>query len=99
MSAWRNFIRARRARSSGVATQFTELDNMLSGLQPSDLIILGARPSYGKTSLVLDIARQAATVSKKSVAIFSIEMSREQIIDRLISGQAQIPLWGFEPAD
>ncbi|MEK7626854.1 MAG: replicative DNA helicase [Patescibacteria group bacterium] len=77
----------------GVATQFTELDNILSGLQPSDLIILGARPSYGKTSLVLDIARQAATVSKKSVAIFSIEMSREQIIDRLISGQAQIPLW------
>lgn len=77
----------------GVATQFTELDNMLSGLQPSDLIILGARPSYGKTSLVLDIARQAATISKKSVAIFSIEMSREQIIDRLISGQAQIPLW------
>lgn len=66
---------------------------MLSGLQPSDLIIVGARPSFGKTTLVLDIARQAATLGKKSVGIFSVEMSREQIIDRLIAGQAQIPLW------
>ncbi len=77
----------------GIATQFHDLDRMLSGLQPSDLIIVGARPSLGKTALVLDIARQAAITGGKSVALFSIEMSREQIIDRLIAGQAQIPLW------
>ena len=85
--------RGEKGALRGVATHFSDLDNMLSGLQPSDLIILGARPSYGKTSLALNIARQAATIGKKSIGIFSIEMSREQIIDRLISGQAQIPLW------
>ena len=74
-------------------TFFYDLDKFLSGFQPSDLIIVGARPSYGKTSLVLDIARQAAVLGKKSIGLFSIEMSKEQIIDRLISGQAQIPLW------
>lgn len=77
----------------GIPTYFTELDSMLSGLQRSDLIILGARPSLGKTSLALDIARQSAVQGDHSVAIFSIEMSQEQIIDRLIAGQAQIPLW------
>lgn len=77
----------------GVPTFFYDLDKFLSGFQPSDLIIVGARPSYGKTSLVLDIARQAAVMGKKSIGLFSIEMSREQIIDRLIAGQAQIPLW------
>lgn len=85
--------RGEKGALRGVATHFHALDNMLSGLQPSDLIILGARPSYGKTSLALDIARQAATLGNKSIGIFSIEMSREQVIDRLISGQAQIPLW------
>ncbi len=77
----------------GVPTFFYDLDKFLSGFQPSDLIIVGARPSYGKTSLVLDIARQAAVMGKKSIGLFSIEMSKEQIIDRLIAGQAQIPLW------
>ncbi len=77
----------------GVPTGFTELDNILSGLQKSDLVILGARPSLGKTSLMLDIARQAAVHHDQSVGIFSLEMSREQIIDRLISAEAQVPLW------
>lgn len=77
----------------GVPTYFTDLDKLLSGFQPSDLIIVGARPSYGKTAFVLDIARQAAIKGKKSVGIFSIEMSKEQIIDRIIAGQAQTPLW------
>lgn len=77
----------------GVSTGFTEIDNMLSGLQKSDLIVLGARPSLGKTSLVLDIARNAALRDKQPVGIFSLEMSREQIVDRLISSEAQIPLW------
>jgi len=76
----------------GVPTHFHQLDNILSGLQKSDLIILGARPSYGKTALALDIARQAS-IHGSSVGIFSIEMSREQIIDRFIASQAQIPLW------
>ncbi len=76
----------------GLATKFRQVDNLLSGLQKSDLIIIGARPSYGKTSLVLDMARQVA-LNGKSVGIFSIEMSRDQVIDRIIASQAQIPLW------
>ena len=76
----------------GVPTHFTKLDNLLSGLQRSDLIILGARPSTGKTAFALDIARQTA-LSGHAVGIFSVEMSRDQIIDRFIASQAQIPLW------
>lgn len=77
----------------GIPTGFTDLDNYLSGLQKSDLIVLGARPSLGKTSLCLDIARYAAMHTQLPVGIFSLEMSRDQIIDRLISSAAQIPLW------
>ena len=76
----------------GVPTHFTGIDNILSGLQKSDLIIVGARPSVGKTTFALDIARQSA-LHGHSVGIFSLEMSRDQIIDRLIAAQAQIPLW------
>lgn len=77
----------------GVPTGFTKLDNILSGLQKSDLIILGARPSLGKTTLAMDIARHAATKSGLPVGIFSLEMSREQVIDRLISSESGVPLW------
>jgi len=77
----------------GVRTGFHQLDNILSGLQRSDLIVLGARPSLGKTSLALDIARHVATKEKKAVGIFSLEMSKDQVIDRLISAEANIPLW------
>ncbi|HXF44421.1 MAG TPA: replicative DNA helicase [Candidatus Paceibacterota bacterium] len=76
----------------GIPTYFQGLDNMLSGLQKSDLIIVGARPSFGKTAFVLDIARQAA-LGGHSVGVFSLEMSRDQIIDRILATQAQIPLW------
>ncbi len=76
----------------GVPTGFDELDHYLSGLQKSDLIILGARPSMGKTAFVLDIARNAAKKGA-SVGLFSIEMSKEQIIDRFIAAEAQVPLW------
>jgi len=76
----------------GVPTHFVDLDKMLSGFQPSDMIILGARPSVGKTSFALDVARQVA-LGGRSVGIFSIEMSRDQIVDRIIAGQAQVPLW------
>ncbi len=84
--------RGEKGTLRGLATGFPALDNTLSGLQASDLIIVGARPSYGKTTLMLDITRQAA-LAGKSVGIFSLEMSKDQIIDRLIASQAQVPLW------
>ncbi|MEK7555366.1 MAG: replicative DNA helicase [Patescibacteria group bacterium] len=77
----------------GITTGFDEIDHYLSGLQRSDLIVLGARPSLGKTTFALDIARQAATKAQVPVGIFSLEMSREQVIDRLIASEAQVPLW------
>ncbi|OGY65438.1 MAG: replicative DNA helicase [Candidatus Harrisonbacteria bacterium RIFCSPLOWO2_01_FULL_40_28] len=77
----------------GVPTGFDELDGYLSGLQRSDLVVLGARPSFGKTALALDIARQACKKTGKAVGIFSLEMSRDQITDRLLSAESQLPLW------
>ena len=77
----------------GLATGFTDLDEILAGLQKSDLVILAARPSVGKTALALDIARQAAVKGKESVGIFSLEMSKEQVVDRLLCSQANINLW------
>lgn len=77
----------------GLPTGFSDLDSLLAGLQKSDLIILAARPSVGKTSFALDIARQAAIRSKEGVAIFSLEMSKEQLVDRLICAQANVNLW------
>lgn len=77
----------------GVGTGFPDLDNCLSGLQKSDLVIIGARPSLGKTSFALDIARHAAVKEGFSVGIFSLEMSREQVIDRLIAAESEVPLW------
>ncbi len=78
----------------GVPTGFTALDNKLSGLQKSDLIILGGRPSTGKTAFALDIARHAA-LAGHTVGTFSLEMSREQVIDRIISAESQVPLWNI----
>ena len=77
----------------GLATGFHDLDNLLAGLQKSDLVILAARPSVGKTALALDIARQAAIKSKQGVGIFSLEMSKEQLVDRLLCSQANVNLW------
>ena len=77
----------------GVATGFSELDSCLGGLQKSDLIIIGARPSLGKTSLALDIARHASIKAGCVVGICSLEMSREQVIDRLIAAESQVALW------
>ncbi len=77
----------------GVTTGFEGLDKYLSGMQKSDLIILGARPSLGKTTLALNITRAAAVHDKVPVGIFSLEMSKEQIVDRLIAAEAQVPLW------
>ncbi|OIO40526.1 replicative DNA helicase [Candidatus Pacearchaeota archaeon CG1_02_31_27] len=77
----------------GISTGFIDLDNMLSGLQRSDLIILAARPSMGKSSLALDFARHVATTQKLPVGIFSLEMSMDQVVDRLISAQSGVDLW------
>jgi len=77
----------------GLTTGFIELDKILAGLQKSDLIVLAARPSVGKTSLALDIARQTAVKGKAAVGIFSLEMSKEQLVDRMLCGQANVSLW------
>ena len=77
----------------GVPTGFTDLDAMLSGMQPSDFVVLAARPSLGKTSLALDIARNVALNAELPVGIFSIEMSRAQIVDRLLSAESRVNLW------
>ena len=82
-----------RGKLRGLPTGFNELDNVLAGLQNSDLIILAARPSVGKTSLALDIARNAAVKTKRAVGVFSLEMSKEQLVDRLICAEANIDLW------
>ena len=77
----------------GLPTGFKDLDNILAGMQKSDLIILAARPSVGKTSFALDIARQAAIKSKQGVGIFSLEMSKEQLVDKMLCSQANVNLW------
>jgi replicative DNA helicase len=77
----------------GVPTFYHDLDNILAGLQKSDLIILAARPSVGKTTLALDIARNVAVKGKESVGIFSLEMSKEQLVDRLLCAEAGVDLW------
>ncbi len=82
-----------RGEMRGVPTGFPDIDNILSGLQKSDLIILAARPSVGKTSLALDIARAAATQHKIPTGIFSLEMSSDQLIDRMIAAQGDVDLW------
>jgi replicative DNA helicase len=77
----------------GVPTGFKDLDNRLSGLQKSDLIILAARPGMGKTSLALDIARNVAVKSNLPVGIFSLEMGKDQLADRLIASTGNIDAW------
>ncbi|MDO8507493.1 MAG: replicative DNA helicase [bacterium] len=77
----------------GVPTGFPELDNILAGLQPSDLIVIAARPSVGKTSLALNIAEHVAGGEGISVALFSLEMSKEQLVDRLLASEAKIDSW------
>jgi replicative DNA helicase len=77
----------------GVPTGFTALDNILAGLQKSDLIILAARPSLGKSAMALNLASHIAINEKIPVGIFSLEMSKDQIVDRLIATQSNVDLW------
>ena len=81
---------AGEGRISHVLTEFPALDKILGGLQRSDLIILAARPSLGKTSLALNIARNAALNQKACVALFSLEMSRQDIVRRLLASEANV---------
>jgi len=76
---------------TGVETGFTDLDRMTSGLQRSDLIIVGARPSVGKTALALNIAQHAAIAKQIPVAVFSLEMSKEQLVQRMLCSEARVP--------
>jgi len=77
----------------GLPTGFTSLDNTLAGLQKSDLIILASRPSLGKSALAVNIAANIAISEKIPIGIFSLEMSKDQVIDRLIAGLADVDLW------
>ena len=77
----------------GVPTGFVDLDDALSGMQDSNLIILAARPGIGKTAFSLNIAQQAAVLHKKKIGYFSLEMSKEELVDRLLVGQADIDAW------
>lgn len=77
----------------GIPTGFHDLDNYLAGLQKSDLIILASRPSLGKTTLAMDLVRHIGVKNNIPVAIFSLEMAKEQVVDRLLCGQAGVELW------
>lgn len=79
----------------GIPTGFRDLDSLLSGLQNSDLIILAARPSVGKTTLALDIARMSSVQHDKSVVIFSLEMSSQQLVDRMLSAESRVNAWNL----
>lgn len=79
----------------GVPTGFHDLDQYLSGFQKSDLVILAARPSVGKTTLALDIARQAALNNGTPTVIFSLEMSTQQLVDRMLAAQSKVSAWNL----
>ena len=85
-----DYLHEHRGELSGIRTGFGDLDTLTTGLQKSDLVILAARPSVGKTSLALNIAEHAAARDKKSVGLFSLEMSKEQLVLRLLSSVANI---------
>ncbi len=77
----------------GIPTGYPDLDSILAGFQKSDLVILAARPSIGKTTLALDLARQMAVNEKVAVGIFSLEMGSDQLIDRMLAAQSGVDLW------
>ncbi|MDD2422233.1 MAG: replicative DNA helicase [Heliobacteriaceae bacterium] len=84
------YLYNRKSTVTGVATHFRDLDRLTAGLQPSDLIIVAARPAMGKTAFCLNIAQNVAIRDKLPVVIFSLEMSREQLVQRLLAAEALI---------
>ncbi len=93
--AWERYDKLNKSAGTlrGVPTGFADLDQYLSGLQKSDLVILAGRPSFGKTTLALDIARNAACEHNIPVGIFSLEMSSQQLVDRLLAAEAHVDSW------
>lgn len=93
--AWQRLERLHESKDEmrGVPTGFPDLDAKLSGLQKSDLIILAARPSMGKTSLAMDIARNTALKHGTPVCIFSLEMSSAQLADRMLAAESRVDSW------
>ena len=93
--AWERFehLSANQDEVRGVPTGFGALDHILAGLQKSDLIILAARPSMGKTTFALDLARNAALQYGSHVGIFSLEMSDQQLVDRMLAAEAGVDSW------
>src|SRR5699024_7046272 len=83
-------LRDRSDGLTGIPSGLTDLDRMTSGWQPSDLVIIAARPAMGKTAFVLSVARNAAVDHERPVAVFSLEMSSVQLVNRLISGETEI---------
>ncbi len=95
--AWERLEKLHESKGAlrGVSTGFRDLDAMLSGFQESDLIILAARPSMGKTTLALDIARMAAIQNNVPVGIFSLEMSSQQLVDRMLAAESKVNAWNL----
>ncbi len=95
--AWERLEKLHESKGElrGVPTGFKDLDQYLSGLQKSDLIILAARPSMGKTTLALDIARQAASKHNIPTVIFSLEMSSQQLVDRMLAAESRVNAWNL----
>ena len=93
--AWERFekLHGGEHEMRGIPTGFQNLDSMLAGFQRSDLIILAARPSMGKTALALDIARQTAIKYGTPVGLFSLEMSSQQLVDRMLAAEARVNAW------
>lgn len=95
--AWERLERLHESKGElrGIPTGFHDLDQYLAGFQKSDLIILAARPSMGKTTLALDIARQAASKHNIPTAIFSLEMSSQQLVDRMLAAESRVNAWNL----
>jgi len=84
-----------KSKMRGIPTGYKDLDSILAGLQRSDLFILAARPSMGKTALALNLAHNIAVQSKQAVLIFSLEMSKEQLVDRLLAIESGVDAWAL----
>ncbi len=84
-----------KGKIRGVPTGFKDMDNILAGLQRSDLLVLAARPSMGKTALALNLAHNVAVSSKQPVLMFSLEMSKEQLVDRLLAMESGVDAWAL----
>lgn len=82
-----------KSKLRGVPTGFPALDKLLAGMQPSDLVVLASRPSMGKSTLAMNIAHHVAVREKQAVLVFSLEMSKEQLVDRLLSAEAAVDAW------